>query len=52
MLDLVNSYIENELSPNKMRENNVIVRGSANISKDKEKLLVGEYIPRVEWKVL
>lgn len=47
MLDLVNSYIENELSPNKMRENNVIVRGSANISKDKEKLLVGEYIPRI-----
>ena len=47
MLDLVNSYIENDFSSNRMRKNNIIVRGCANISNDKKKLLVGDYISRI-----
>ena len=40
------SYTKNDFSSNSMRKNNIIVKGCANLSKDKKELLVGDYISR------
>ena len=47
MLEIVKKYIENNTSVKLMKEKDEAIMGCASISKDKSKLNVGEYIPRI-----
>jgi len=46
-LEIVNKFIENNFSLKSLKEKNETINGFASISKDKNKLLVGSYIPRI-----
>tara|TARA_B100001093_G_scaffold106643_1_gene98990 strand:+ start:2278 stop:4386 length:2109 start_codon:yes stop_codon:yes gene_type:complete len=47
MLEIVKKYIENNTSVKLMKEKDEAIMGCASVSKDKSKLNVGEYIPRI-----
>ena len=46
-IEIVRKLIENNYSLKSMKNKNVPIKGCASLSKDKSKLLVGEYIPRI-----
>ena len=46
-LELVKTFIEKNYSLKLMKDNDIAIDGSASISRDKKKLLVGNYIPRI-----
>ena len=49
-VEIVNKFIENKFSVKTIRDKDVPIRGCASISKDKKKLLVGDYILRIGMK--
>ncbi len=46
-VELLKKFIENNFSIKLMKEKNDSIKGCASISKDKRKLSIGEYIPRI-----
>jgi hypothetical protein len=46
-LELVKTFIENNYSPEIMKDKDKAIRGRTSVSKDKKKLLVGKYIHRI-----
>ena len=46
-LEIVKEFISNNCSLSNLKEKNKPIKGCANISKCKTKLLVGDYIPRI-----
>tara|TARA_B100001123_G_scaffold225558_1_gene253925 strand:+ start:522 stop:2645 length:2124 start_codon:yes stop_codon:yes gene_type:complete len=46
-LEIVNKFIENNLSLKSLKNKNEPVKGCASVSKDGRDLLVGDYIPRI-----
>jgi len=46
-LEIVKKFIENNFSVQSMKDKNAPIKGCASLSKDKNKLLVGGYIPRI-----
>jgi radical SAM superfamily enzyme YgiQ (UPF0313 family) len=49
-LEIVENFLNNGFSTSKMRKADVNIKGCANVSNDKSKLLVGSYIPRIGMK--
>jgi len=47
ILEIVKEYIQNDFLIKKMKEKDIPMKGFASVSKDRSKLLVGEYIPRI-----
>jgi radical SAM superfamily enzyme YgiQ (UPF0313 family) len=47
MIEIINKFIESDFLVIEMKKKDVPIRGWVNISKDKKKLLIGEYIPRI-----
>lgn len=47
MLEIIKKYIENNSSLKLMKKKDEAIMGCASVSKDKSKLNVGEYIPRI-----
>jgi radical SAM superfamily enzyme YgiQ (UPF0313 family) len=47
VVELVKKFIEYNFSVNSMKDKDCPVKGCASISKDKKKLLVGDYFPRI-----
>ena len=47
ILELVEKFIESNFSVKLMKDSDQPMKGSASVSKDGKKLLVGEYIPRI-----
>ena len=46
-LEIVRKFIKNNFSVKLMKDKNRPIKGCASVSKDKSKLLVGDYIPRI-----
>ncbi len=46
-IEIIENFFKNNCSTKQMREKNVILKGCVNLSWDKEKLLIGSYIPRI-----
>ena len=46
-VEILKKFIENNYSPKQMKDKNQSIKGCVSISKDKKKLLVGNYIPRI-----
>ena len=46
-VEILKKFIENNYSPKKMKDKNQSIKGCVSVSKDKKKLLVGNYIPRI-----
>jgi len=46
-LEIIKSFIKNNFLVKKMKNNNVPIKGCASLSKNNDKLLIGEYIPRI-----
>jgi radical SAM superfamily enzyme YgiQ (UPF0313 family) len=49
-LEIVENFLDNDFLTSKMRKADVVIKGCANVSYDKSKLLVGSYIPRIGMK--
>ena len=46
-VEILKKFIENNFSVKLMKDNNQPIKGCASLTKDKKKLLVGNYIPRI-----
>lgn len=46
-IEIIENFFKYNCSTKQMREANVILKGCVNLSKDKQKLLIGSYIPRI-----
>ena len=46
-IEIMKKFIEKDFSVNLMKENDQSIRGCASVSKDKKKLLIGEYVARL-----
>ncbi len=46
-VEIIKNFFTNNYSVKSMRENNVVIRGCVNLDRNKNKLLVGNYIPRI-----
>ncbi len=47
LVELIKKYIENDFSVNLMKEKDILIKGCVSISKDKKKLLIGDYAARI-----
>ena len=46
-LEIVKNYLQSDCDVKKLKENFKSIKGSVNVNKDKNKLEIGEYIPRI-----
>ena len=46
-VEIIKNFFTNNYSVKSMRENDVVIRGCVNLDRNKTKLLVGNYIPRI-----
>ena len=49
-VEIIKNFRDNNYSTKSMRERNIVIRGCVNLDYKKEKLIIGNYIPRIGLK--